>query len=508
MSWSDRFLDAMRRDHVALAFVLESVEIGRYETTTWAISSHALPGYVACIDPTRSSVSHGELQIPSWGRTAASVRLGLMRSVAGSVKPGQACVLRVGLSTWQASEYEPVLLCCVRGLSWAGGVWSLDLVDLGYSLQSRWVKGDADPRLFANLEDGTTTVASAYTVGDASISVGDTTDFEAPTGEPYLLLISPASGADPFLIVATGTSGGNTFTGVAGVAGYGTTAANAAVGSTVQCVGWSDGHPLQAVRRVLISTGAGGNGARDVLPTSWGYGIPYELVDGEDIGICADLSSPATGADDWLLIATEPQDDGLSFLSDFLAPGGFFLGSRQGKITARCVIDPSTQRGPDEWRLKDGMIESYQAWDPAIVEARRLKVAEMQYLYGLAPALTAYVSASERLETRPALRDVSLPAQCVYTNETAWATSIGYRLAVHLLRRGERITVRCAGFRLAGVSLGDVVELTTDQVQSRFSASGGSFRNRRCLVVGGGPDWFAGVTRLTLIAHDPASETV
>jgi hypothetical protein len=132
----------------------------------------------------------------------------------------------------------------------------------------------------------------------------------------------------------------------------------------------------------------------------------------------------------------------------------------------------------------------------------------MQYLYGLAPALTAYTTASERLETRPALREVSLPAQCVYTNETAWAVSIGYRLAVHLLRRGERITVRCAGFRLAGVSLGDVVELTTDQVVSRFDASGGAFRARRCLVVGGGPDWFAGVTRLTLIAHDPASETV
>lgn len=505
MGWSDALLSALRADHVALDFLLEAVEISNFRATSWALSSRATPGYTACIDVGRCQITHGELQVPSWNRTATTVRIGLNRSLGNAVKPGQACALRIGLRGWAPSAFETVFLGVVRGVSWSAGQWSMDLVDLGYSLQSRWVRPDADPRLFGALDDGQTTITVAYSAGNPTIDVGDTTAFEAPTGDPYLLLISPASGADPFLIVATGTSGGNQFTGAAGTAGYGTTAVNADVGSIVQCVGWSDGHPLQAVRRVLISTGLGGNGARDVLPTSWGYGIPYELVDGEDVGICANLSSPASGSDSWLLLATSPVDDGQAYLQEFLQPGGFFLAMRQGKITARCVVDPSQQPGPDEWRLDDSIVETYDAWDPSVVEAKRLRIAEMQYLYGLAPPLTAYTGASENLETRPALRETSLAAQSVYTNETAWAVSIGARLGVHLLRRGERLTVRCAGYRLAGASLGDVVEFTTDQVASRYEEAGGAFLRRRCLVVGGGPDWFAGVTRLTLIAHAPVS---
>ncbi len=497
MGWTEEFQRELRGD-VALVFLLESVAVGRFTGgRELQLSSHYVVGYDEAIDPQRSSVTHGELQVPSWTRTATSVTLSLTQDVRRRTTPGQVVRLRLGLSGWPASAFETVFVGVVRALRWAGGSWSLQLVDLAYSLQSRWVGPTDDPRLFSSLDGVSAEVNGLYLPTDTTVSVDSTAGWEKSDVDPYCLLVVPESGAPPFYLTATGKTG-TSFTGVSSAGQFGTTAVNANVGSGVVPVALAETHPLNAVRRILVSTGTlNYHGERDVNPASWGYALPTELVDGEDIRQQVLRSSPASGSNNWALLVSEPQDDGQSLINQFLAPGGFFLSQRQGQLTARAAMEPGYSEPPDTWSLQDGHVEAYDTWDSAIpVEARTMSIT-----FGASG--TWGTSATEQVDTRPARERHELELPAVFDNTTAWGSSVDDRLRPYLLRRGERLVVRSAGFRLAPAAIGDCLRLTTDQVESRYSAEGWAFRDRRTLVVGGGPDWFRGVTRLTLLSHVP-----
>lgn len=499
MPWSDAFLHALRADRWEPIFLLESRPIGEFTAgRDLQLSSHRVAGYDEAIDPTRSSISHGELQIPGFTRSATSVTIGLTKDVRRRTTVGQTVVLRIGLPGWPVGEYQTVFAGVVRALRWSGGLWSLQLVDLAYGLQSRPVASTTDPRLFSALDEATTDVSGTYTPPASTLNVTSTILFDAPSGgDPYLLLVTPDTGDEPFYLTATGKTA-TSFTGVSGAALFNTTAVACGTTSTVQCCAYSDTHPLNTARRILVSTGTGAHGDRDIFPATWGYAIPPDLVDGDDIRAQVAASSPASGANDWAWVLSEPLDNGLDALQQFLAPGGFFVGERQGAITARAVIEPTALEVPNTWRLRDGQVEQYDAWDGNVVEARKLR-----FRWGDGTTYTS--GATEALDTYPArwLHDVEAPA--VWENTGAWGTSLDSRLRPYLLRRGERLTVRAAGLRLAAAAVGDCLELTTDQVTSRYQAEGWPFRARRTLVVGGGPDWFRGSVRLTVLAHVPGA---
>jgi hypothetical protein len=494
--WSDAFLDSLQGDFAPI-FLLESVQVGDFSGgRDLRISSHYVSGYEEAIDPPRCSISHGELQVPSWTRTGTAVTIASTKDLRRQVRPGQVVRLRIGFRSWSPGEYETVFLGAVRGLRWSAGRWSLSLVDLAYSLQSRFVSQTADPRLFASLDESAT-VSSAYTASDTTINVDSTAGFVLPDSDPFLLLVTPDGGEDPFFVTATAKTG-TTFTGCS-PGQLGTTAVSCGTSTTITPCAYTETHPLNAVRRILVSTGtAGANGSRDVLPASWGYGLPAELVDGEDIVSHVLASSPATGANDWVFLATEPADDGQSAIGEFLRPGGFFLGEHQGRITARAVIDPSTVTPPHSWNLRDGTVESYDAWDPAVIESRTIQMA-------MAGGGTWGTSATEQLDTRPCREKLVIDQPSIYTNETAWGSSIDDRLRPYLLRRGERLTMRSAGLRLAPAAIGDCLRLTTDQVTSRYDVEGNGFNERRTLIIGGGPDWFRGECRFTILSTVPGA---
>lgn len=503
MPWSDHFLSALRGDFNP-GFLLESVAVGAFAgSRELALSSVDVPGYRSCIDPSTSSMSHGELQVPAWVRSATSITLSLTRDVRREVQRGQTVQLRVGSARWSIADYETVFVGAVRSLRWSAGRWQLQLVDLAYSLQSRPVAPDEDPRLFASLGDtaATTSLSTSYSPGDTVLDVATVAGAERVDGESYLLLVSPASGAEPFFLTATGTAGSN-YTGCSTVGLFGTTAVAAGAGSVVATCAYQSGHPINVVRRWLVSTGTGAHGTRDKAPATWGYAIPPALVDGEDCERQIDLSSPATGTSVWAPIVTDPVDDGLSYLQQFLQPGGFFLGLRQGAITVRAVADPYAVTAPSSWSLTDGHVESYETWDAGIVEARGL-----QMYPGSGPG-NAWATAPgdlEELDTRPSRLRVSFDAPDVWDNEDEWGESIERRIGVYLLRAGERLTLRSAGYRLAGAAIGDELVLTTDQVESRYRAEGWGFSARRTLITGGGVDWFRGTCRYNVLSHVPGA---
>lgn len=500
MSWGDRFLADLARPFLAARFLVESVAIGNFSITECKLSSWPLEGYTHCLDPASSSISHGELQVPSWSRTATTARLAVTEQILDLVRPGQVLRLRVGFDGYAVDEFVTVYVGVVRGAAWSNGRWVIDTIDLGYSLQSRYIRETADPRLFASLDGmGAVVDGTAYSPGDTTLHTTTTAAFERDSGGYYLLQVSPSSGADPFLVTATGKTG-TSFTGLSTVGLFGTTAVAAAASAQSQVQGCVllEEHPLQAVRRILVSSGtAGRNGAYDTLPTTWGFSLPDELVAGGDIDRFVALTTPPIGSGVWDLVALEAQDDGQGFLQGFLAPGGFFCAPRQGRITLRGVADPEAHELPDTWDLVDGQVESYAPWDPTVVEARTLRFVW--------PDVTSYESSeTEHLTTRPALRQARIDVPSVWAGKTGWGDSLNDRLRPYLLRRGERLVVSHPGWALAGAAIGDCVRLTARLPRSRFYTSGSGFDRRRMLMVGGGPDWFSGRTRLTLVAHDPS----
>lgn len=502
MSWSARFLTDCRSRHLTPRFLLESVAIGSFTIEPCMLSSFRVDGYRRAIDPARSRISYGELQIPSWNRTATTVTIGLTQDLLDVIRPGQVFRLRVGFDGYDLDEFETVLPLVARGLTWSSGLWSLDMVDIGYSLQSRWVREAGESRLFDSLDGmGAQVFGTDYTAGDATIHTTSTAAFERRDGGSYLLRVHPDSGADPFWLTASGKTG-TSFTGCSATGQYGTTAVDADASALSQVYGQAllDEHPLVTARRVLVSTGTvGGNGAWDTLPQSWSYGIPTELVAGGDIARHVDISSPASGSAAWDWVVQDAADDGQSTLGAFLAPGGFFVGVRQGEVTARAICDPDVVEPPDTWDLVDGEVMSYRPWDPTVIECQTVRFVW--------PTGAAYESTeTEDLGTRPVFRQNRYDLPHTWSNRTAWGDSLNARLRPYLARVPERFTVRQPGWGVPA-SIGDMVRLTARVPKTRYDDRNDGIRNRKTTVVGGGPDWFRGETVLTLIAHDPSARS-
>lgn len=504
-AWSQPFRRACADRIVQPHYLAESIAVDGFRPYggELKLSSFVCPGYTHAIALEGSSVSHGELQIPAFSRTADSMTLGLTRDVRRHTSRGQVVRVRLGFPGWSPAAFEPIFVGVVRSLTWRAGLWELGLVDLAYGLTSRFPDAVASAALFGGSLSDTTVSGTAYTVGDGTLNVVSTVGLEQSNyagGEGYVLLITPTTGA-AFYVHATGKTA-NTFTGLGGAL-FNTTAVNAAIGSTVDEVAYTETHPLNIVRRILVSTGTsttsavGTNGDRDVLPEPWGIGLPPGVVDGSDFVRQVRLSSPASGANDWVLVEHEEQDNPLSWIAAFLQPGGFFLSHRQGLVTGRAVVDVDAADDVSQVTDQDiGAVDSYEAWDRSqVVEHRRLTVTTPD------GGSTSETEASA--DTRPLLETRTLDLPDCWTNESAWRTSVIDRLSRYLLRVPERLTLSCPGWRLAHLSPGDVVELTTSIVSSRYAQEGYDFVNRRALVVGGGADWFNGGTRLQLLVPPP-----
>lgn len=512
MAWPTQFLELIARDNVSLAFAVESVSVGTFTTgRELRLSSHAISGtgggdYRVVVDPVRSSVSYGELQIPSWTRSATTYTLALTEDVRRDTTRGQMVVVRVGDPAWPISEWAQVLVGTVRGIRWSAGRWLLTIVDAAYSLQSRPTASDEDPRLFASLHGASarTLLTAGYTPPAATINVSDTSGWQRESGQDYFVRITPTGGS-PYLMGATGKTG-TSFTGVYGPL-LGTTGAAASIGDYVDLVALIEGHPIDITRRMLVSTGLGpasaaGNGTNDLLPAEWGFAMTQDLVDGADINAWMSLTEPDSGSPEWTHVVEAAVDDGLAHVQELLRPGAFFIGMRQGQLTARGVCDPHKFEPPDSWSTSNADVESYETWD-GVVETRGLLI------YPGSSAYTAGVSygssVTEDVDTRPSRLYYTIEAPAIHQNELAWGAKIDDRIRAYVLRSGERLTIRHPGYSLGGASIGDVLELTTDQIESRYDVDGYGFAARRTLVTGGGPDWFRGYTRLTIASHVPTA---
>lgn len=515
MAWSDRFLRAIDAELIEPLYLLESVQIGTFDPTSTdlRLSSFDAAGYLNCITREGSSVTYGELTPGSWARSYGTLNLGITAhtELRALIARGMAVQLRIGFAGWELDQFECVWLGVVRNLRWSTGAWVLECAELAGALQNRFDDTSSQQNLFYELPI-TTKLTADYdpSLDDPAtgFEVDDSTGWQANNTGDYVARITPTGGN--FYYATASSLASDTFTGTNGGVFDSpldsakhpavTTPEPASTNDQVEAIAWVQAHPINFANILLVSTGTGDNGPQDLLPASWGWGIPYGLVDTDDCDAFKALSSPSSGGTHWDFLVDHSQSDGMSWLTEQLRPGGFFLATFQGRLTCRAVLTNTGHKTPGWLSITDDdlMAIDYECWDSTSqVEYRNVRVLG----YNEADPAVFFETTLATRPTRTSRRR-DLP-QAFSLVSAGWTDEVSKRLGKYDTRVPERLALTVRGWRAARASLGELVFLTTNYLDSRSSATAvdgdGRFDATASLVVGGGCDWFGSSTKLDVL---------
>ena len=496
MAWSSEFLRRLSATPVRPQFRFETFDLG-----TGAGNTPGSPSSTAEI--AGFSASSAGMQAVSWTPTASgfNVLIGVENpgALLGYLKRGALCRVRCAIGTTAAAQWNTIAIGRIMDVNGVPPEIVVQCTDFLAALGSRLTVTPAELPLFSDAAN-TTTLTSDYTAGDASLAVSATSGFSKESGGATvgLLQVTPTSGS-PFFLTWSSKTGSSFTVSTSGV--LGTTAVDAVTGDTVTHYPYIVDHPLRIARKVLTSTGSGTNGGFDTLPKSWGYGIPAEFIDGDDIARYVTASTPSSGTANWQAYVTEPQNDGGSWLRGLLSPAGMFIVSRQGQISARCAVacyTPPAALEPEIVITDQDIAEvvSHSRFDTSIA-------AQGAGIRVKGPT-TQQTSKRTQIATLPAVEVVSYELPYLgRANEALQLEQVRDRLLHWSASVPEKITIICAGLRLAGLSPGDLVRLTCRKVVGRIEGEGGFYRLRRCMVATVAPDFVAAEVRLELLAPTP-----
>lgn len=385
----------------------------------------------------------------------------------------------------------------------ADGVFTFEVWDIVSALSARWAGGGdlkAEPQLFSKYR-APTTLTAGYTVGDTTLTIAAAEPSATrQTGATGVVKITPASGAAAFYLRFTGSaSGPYRLTGVSASVTYGTTAVNAALGSVVEYVPLVFGTIPDFVCKVLTSTGSGTNGAFDVLPETWGYGLRDGLhVDVADIQSSTNsaLTSMSGGGEIEVVVDPDP-DDGLAWLNGVIAPYGVFLTVRQGLLTLRCCQDIRPQSAATARVQRYGV-------DPDQVAPESLRVTAPDWsnlTYGNVAVqdATATSAAGSPVRSYPSavLKTYNVSAS-LWASASAVRTATLARLKVWAWVLGEMIEADVVGLDVWDLCPGDVVRWTYPYAGGFYASTAGGWSARLAMIVRVQPDPLRGIVALTL----------
>ena len=505
MAWSTDFLTLLSSRTLSLRFILEVVALDDEPRGEWSAATHAGLDADDRIAEGGVQVQGQTVQPVAWTSSSGAFTVELAcpdpRNLFRNVTRGTCLALRAGFPGWKRGDYEIIALGQVRTIRGVAPRLVIECYDLYTATRQRLSTSSTVNRLFPTI--GTTaTTTVAYATGDTSLTVDSTTGFERESSGSYGLLVTPTSGAEPFYLLATSKTG-TVFT-VTAANQMGTSRAAAAVGSSVVEVFYLSGHPLDIARKVLVSDGGGGT--YDVYGSGNGMAIPTAYVDHDDIDQWKAVAAVDTGSYTWEYPVSGPVDDGYSFLADLLAPAGMFLTQRQGLLTARACQATQDARHWSGISVTDSdlmRIEDYDAFDPA---------QDTEYTY-----ISVSLNGGATLSTSTSYGQATLPAERylrydlsdrIFSNTAASATELKRRMAEAATRIPERLTIRCAGLRLAQLAPEDLIYLTSTRIRTRYAPDGPS--NYPARVVEVSPSWSGaegGSVRLTLLLY-PQDEEV
>ncbi len=503
MGWGADFIAAIstRGQPLQLRYDLELTQIGNVPANVgYRITSYGEGSAILQIADRGVRVTGSTLAPGTWSSTLGQMEIDLAGTVSdlrAAVTRGSFCVVYVHVWTgtrWirELLGYGQVQQLMVTGRSSA----TLTLRDLLSALRSRPTVTAAQMGLFYT--DGvTTTLTTKYHVGDASIDVASSSNFDRETGGNGAVLITPSHG-DPF-ILRWSSKTATTFT-LSGAAAdqHGTIRTDAEIGDLVTALFLVEDHPIDAARKILVSLGSGANGSYDTLPAAWGLGLRDAWIDHDDCDLWRDISRPSMV---WEVVTDVEVASPWEWMSGWLAAGGFYATIRQGRLTIRCALRSGRpgsvllpRAGTTALTLTDADIEQVEVetWD-SDAEAEAYNVTA----YG--PTTNASAG-GEDLATLPAVYRAEYDlGELLFTSEADGLDSIVARVAEAHQRIPERYAIACAGMRAAQLAPGD-------QIQMDFSTTGTSIDPVVGIVTQVSPDWGACRVGLVVLVYPTSGE--
>ena len=416
--------------------------------------------------------------------------VGDLSELLGNLTRGSIVRLRAGPPDWDAADYEPIAIGQVRNVRGTSPVWTLEVLDLPSALRSRLTVTLDEVALFSDVPQSTT-IDSNYTPADGNLRVVSTTGFGRQVAGTGCVKVTPTTG-DPFYLTWTGVGLAPVrFTGVSSSGQFGTTAVPAVVGDTVEEVGYVYGHPCDIARKVLQR-----NGTLGQLPDTWNLGLLHTVIDQTDADNWRDtVAVVGSGSYSWDVLVEGAVEDGYAWLSALLAGGGFFLTMRQGMLTVRAGQDSQSALLHSGITITDADIEAVEEYDAFD--------ADHEPEYGFASVVTS--SDEFSVPVAPA----TLPAKAsfvydlsdrVFSNESEIRPEVRSRVQESATKIPERLVLRCASLRLAQLTPGDLVTLTTVRTASRRDGAAG-WDGRLAVVAQVSPDWVGATCKVGLLVY-------
>jgi len=266
-------------------------------------------------------------------------------------------------------------------------------------------------------------------------------------------------------------------------------------------------HPIDFVHKLLVSTGvtpAPTSVSFNTLPKTWGYGIPERLVDSENMKLYKTMSSPATGSADWRIWTDSFQPDGLSWIQSVIQSGGYFMTQAQGALSVRCALNMTPVLSSAPALLTDGVtitdedimqLVSYEAFDASTpVE---YKTSRFEYDGNVDGTLPAAAQSIEDVLSVPALRAIERQYPFASLNSGNNLLTLRDRMAQWDHRICERFVFECAGWRLAVLAPGDVVNISSKVIESRGHDH--TIDNQVGIVTQVSPSWQGSSVRIGVV---------
>lgn len=499
MSWSASFVADLGKPPAPVVFAVRTLQIADELVYRGAYIASTDPRFGDPILMGPPSCTGASLSLDSFSSTMGGWSFevcGDVQFLRDAVVRGTCVEILMGFGTYAVGDLERIGLGRVDNIRFNGRTVTLSILDPSSLLDGRWCEAGDEGDLFYDLRSPSSSALTAdYTAADTTVTVASTTGFPRETGATGAILLGT------HILTYTGT-GATTFTGCSTTGRFLTTAADVASGEFVNGVGYLYGNPLGIARRLLVSTGAGTNGAWDDYPASWAFGLPADFVDMDDISEeAAQIVTVDPNVYKVEILVTEPVTDPRGWLYGWLAKVGCYVTMRQGLITVRGLTgSPDTHRvvtaAFTDADITPGSIQS-EWWDSG--RPKEYGTTDVYYSPNTAPLS----SPVKPFNTLPGGVDKPIDMSSVLFNEDGYADH-GYVLSevhnrVYMFAKwiGEVITFETglAGFQVA---VGDYVTLKTACPYLRYGYNRTDF-DVEVLVIQVSPDFTRGTCTLRVV---------
>ena len=442
------------------------------------------------------------VQIPE-GRRSAGRLYGALAVKA--LRRGAMVRLSVGRIGSNRTEYLPLKLGRIYAVRSAGHprTYRVEVWDIQTAFRSRMTATSVFSQERAKLFYGTAGAQDnlaglTYHPGAGFLTIdGDVADrFTFESGAAGAIRVTSNAHGD-FFLTYTATSAPSTISGLSASGQFGTTANTAHAGQSCDAACLLQGHPIDILHKILVSTGDGTNGPFDKYPRSWGLAVPRELVSESSFNQAKRILSVSGGNYDFSVIIEAEQADPSTFLSQIFGPAGIWLCVRQGQIICRVGRDMHTaglQRQPEDLFDGDLLEVPVVHWYPTDQPQTYFRVVIQNdgAVLGFSRSSTSTLPVKEELVYN--LLNVFRGKSTAHIERIR--DDIEARLGpwAHMLPEYVDVTLR----GLRSYAPGDVVSFTSSEAFGRLDGTRDGYRNRPVMVIRSAMDVNSNSTKLTL----------